>query len=159
MPFTIIGLSPEEFAPLFDLSDEALKARGIVRKIATTKPGFPCRITLEDAEPGETLLLLNYESHKAATPYRSSYAIYIRESARETAQFTDEIPPAMAHRPIALRFFNTDGHLVGADLALAGDIKEKIEQALSRKDVAYLHAHNAAHGCFAAEIRRGPTAK
>lgn len=155
MSFTITGLDPNEFAPLFALSDEALAARGIIRKKATSKPGFPCRVTLEDAEPGETVLLLNYESHKAATPYRSAYAIFVRGGARDAASFTDELPPVFKGRPMAFRHFNAAGHLVGASLALNGDAKEKIEAAFSDSDVAYIHAHNAAHGCFAAEIRRG----
>ncbi len=154
MSFTITGLSAAEFAPLFALSDEALAKRGIIRKKATSKPGFPCRVTLEDAEAGETVLLLNYESHKAATPYRSSYAIYVRESATGAARFDNELPPVFTGRPIAFRHFNKDGHLIGASLALDGDAKAKIEAAFSDENVAYIHAHNAAHGCFAAEIRR-----
>lgn len=154
MSFTITGLSAAEFAPLFALSDEELERRGAIRKTATSKPGFPCRVTLEDAEPGETVLLLNYESHKAATPYRSAYAIYVRESAKESASFTDALPPVFEGRPLALRHFDAQGHLVGASLALNGDAKEKIETTFSDEKVAYIHAHNAAHGCFAAEVRR-----
>ena len=155
MPFTITGLPANEFTPLFSLSDLALRERGVIRKIADAKPGYPCRITLEDAEPGETVLLLNYESHKAVTPYRSSYAVYVRDGAAETATYVDEIPPVFRGRPLALRLFNSDGHLVGADLILPnGDVKARINAAFERPEVAYIHAHNAAHGCFAAEIRR-----
>ncbi|WP_375201468.1 DUF1203 domain-containing protein [Hyphococcus sp.] len=155
MSFIITGLERAKFAPLFGLPDEELKQRGVIRKTATSKPGFPCRITLEDADPGESLLLLNYESHKAATPYRSSYAIYVRESAADAAHFENALPPVFIGRPIALRHFNAGGHLVGASLALNGDAIDKIETAFSDDNVAYIHAHNAAHGCFAAEIRRG----
>lgn len=154
MSFVITGLSPEEFKPLFGLSDDQLSLRGVVRKAATAKPGYPCRITLEDAEPGERVLLLNYESHKAATPYRSSYAIYVREGAERARTFVDELPPVLKDRPIALRIFNEHGELVGADLDIAGDLKSKIEKAFANRQAAYVHAHNAAHGCFAAEIQR-----
>ncbi len=157
MSFTISGLPADEFAPLFGLSDEDLNSRGIIRRTADAKPGYPCRVTLEDAEPGETLLLLNYESHKAATPYRSSYAIFVRENRTEAARFVDEIPPVLHGRPIALRLFSKSGHLIGADLVLpTADLKARIEAAFAKADVAYIHAHNAAHGCFAAEIRRAP---
>lgn len=155
MSFTITGLDHQEFAPLFTLSDEELAMRGVIRKKATSKPGFPCRITLEDAEPGESVLLLNYESHKAQTPYRSSYAIYVREGAGEAASFTDELPPVFKGRPMAFRHFSDVGHLIGASLALHDDAAEMIEAAFANENVAYIHAHNAAHGCFAAEIRRG----
>lgn len=154
MSFTIAGLAPEDFTPLFDLSDDELKSRGVIRKTADAKPGYPCRVTLEEAEPGETVLLLNYESHKAATPYRSTYAIYVRERADRAAQFTNELPPVLKGRPIALRVFNSDGMLIGADLSLGRDLEAKIEDAFANPDAACLHAHNAAHGCFAARITR-----
>lgn len=155
MTFVIRGLSPDEFRPLFGLSDKALAERGVIRRTADAKPGFPCRITLEDAEPGETLLLLNYESHRAATPYRSSYAIFVRERAEEPATCVDRLPPVMERRPIALRIFNADGMLIGADMGRAGEeTKAKIEAIFENPDAAYIHAHNAMHGCFSAAIAR-----
>lgn len=154
MGFVITGLDPKRFAPLFGLNEAALAERGIVRRRAERKPGFPCRVTLEDADEGESLLLLNFESHAVATPYRSAYAIYVRESAEAAAHYADEIPPVMRARPIAFRHFDEAGMLVGASLALKGDAKEAILTAFENEAVAYLHAHNAAHGCFAAEVRR-----
>ncbi len=156
MSFVISGLPAEEFQPLFGLSDEDLQKCGVIRKTADTKPGFACRITLEDAEPGETVLLLNYESHKTDTPYRSSYAIYVRENASAPQTFTDDLPPVFKGRPIALRIFDKGGNLIGADLDMTGDVSTKIERAFDKPDAAYIHAHNAMHGCFAAEIRRAP---
>lgn len=154
MSFIVSGLPAEEFTPLFDLSDDELKSRGIIRKTADATPGFPCRVTLEDALPGETVLLLNHESHKAETPYRSSYAIYVRETAQEAKSFVDELPPVFANRPISLRIFDKNGMLIGADIDVSGDLRMKIESAFKNPDAAYIHAHNAMHGCFAAEIRR-----
>lgn len=154
MSFTISGLPAAEFQNLFALSDEELKTRCVVRKTADTKPGYPCRITLEDAEPGERVLLLNYESHKADTPYRSSYAIYVREGATEKATYREELPPVFKGRPIALRIFDEDGNLMGADMGVNEDLKTKIKAAFENPKTAYIHAHNAMHGCYAAEITR-----
>lgn len=154
MPFTITGLRADAFAHLFHLTDEALQAQGIIRRQADTKPGYPCRITLVDAEPGESVLLLNHESHSAGTPYRCRYAIFVRENAAETAHFRDELPPVMQNRPIALRLFDAYGMLAGADMGMNDGLRDKIEAALTRTDIAYVHAHNAMHGCFVAEIRR-----
>ncbi len=154
MSFTIKGLDPAGFQPLFALSDEARAARGVIAKRADRKPGFPCRISLEDAEPGERVLLLHHESHKAPTPYRSAYAIYVRPSARAAA-FRDNLPPVMEKRPIALRIFDADGMLIGADLGREGaETKAKIEAICDNPAARYIHAHNAMHGCFVAEVRR-----
>lgn len=155
MSFVVTGLPAEEFTPLFGRSEADLAALGVIRKVAACKPGYPCRITLEDAEPGETLLLLNHESHKASTPYRSSFAIFVRENASKAATFENELPPVMQGRPIALRIFNIDRMLIGADLGRDGaETKAKIEKIFADHDAAYIHAHNAMHGCFVAEIRR-----
>ncbi|NNE40267.1 MAG: DUF1203 domain-containing protein [Marinicaulis sp.] len=154
MSFTIAGLDPEQFQPLVGLSEEALAARGVVAKVADAKPGFPCRISLEDAEPGERILLFNYESHKTISPFRSSYAIYIRENAASAARYENELPPVFENRPIALRIFDKDAMLIGADMGLNGELKSKIMKIFEDPAASYIHAHNAMHGCFAAEVRR-----
>jgi hypothetical protein len=154
MSYAISGLPIETFRPLFGLSNDELAARGIVRQTAGPEGRYPCRITLEDARPGQTLLLLNHEHQSAATPYRSSYAIFVNESATETKRLIDEIPTVLRGRPIALRAFDEADMLVGAELALAEDVEAVIERQFASPEVAYLHAHNAAHGCFAARIDR-----
>lgn len=154
MTYRISGLSPEPFRALFGASDADLAAQGVIRVRATASRGFPCRITLEDAEEGETLLLLNHEDHAAATPFRSSYAIYVRERAVEPLVLEDATPPVFAGRPIALRAFDAEGMLRGAALALADDADARIRELFDRPEIAYIHAHNAAHGCFAAKVER-----
>jgi hypothetical protein len=66
--FQLVGLSFDPFAGLFDLSDATLLERNVQRVFATTKPGYPCRVSLADAEIGEELLLLT------SRLVRSSYA-------------------------------------------------------------------------------------
>ena len=157
MSFTISGLQVEDFKPLFELDTETLAARGILRRVATAKPGFPCRIGLRDAEPGETVLLLNHEHQPADTPYRSSYAIYVSQAAVETWRGRDTIPSAMRGRPVALRAFSDEGLLLAAEVATGDALEAAIEWQLAVPGAAYLHAHNAAHGCFVARIDRvGP---
>jgi hypothetical protein len=154
MSFIVSGLPVETFQPLFHCSEAALAERGVVRVTAGADGRYPCRVTLEDARPRDTLLLLNFESHSASTPYRSAYAIYVNEAAGETRRVVDDVPPVLRGRPIALRVFDEDGMLISACLALNDDVKERIEQHLADPAVAYIHAHNAAAGCFAALIER-----
>ena len=155
MSFVISGLPVESFAPLFALDDAALAARGVVRRKATAKPGFPCRIALQDAEIGETVLLLNHAHQTANTPYRSSYAIYVSQSAIAAWTGENTLPPAMFGRPIALRAFDEAGMLLSAEIARDEALPAAIERQLATPGAAYLHAHNAAHGCFVTRIDRG----
>jgi hypothetical protein len=153
MSFIVSGLPLATFAPLFGLGDEALAAHNAVRVIAD-EGRYPCRITLEDALAGESLLLLNYQHQDAATPYRSNYAIYVRETAQAAQRLEGELPPVLRGRPIAVRAFDEAGMLLGAELALNDDVEAAIGRQFANPAAAYLHAHNAAHGCFAARIDR-----
>ncbi|MCW3846076.1 DUF1203 domain-containing protein [Sphingomonas sp. LB-2] len=154
MTYRISGLSPEPFRALFGASEEVLAEHGVRRVRATASRGFPCRITLEDAAEGETLLLLNHEDHAADTPFRSSYAIYVRECADEALVLDDALPPVFAGRPIAFRAFDAEGMLRGASLALADDADARLRELFDRPEIAYIHAHNAAHGCYSARVDR-----
>lgn len=153
MAYRIDGLSPEPFAGLFALDDVQLAERHAERVTVTSKPGFPCRISLEDADAGEEVILLHHVSHDVATPYRSAYAIYVR-NAVEAAAYVDALPPVMMGRPIALRGFDASGRLKGASLAKPGEADAAIRALFARDEIAYIHAHNAAHGCFAARVDR-----
>lgn len=154
MTYLIKGLDPAGFTHLLALNDTELQLHGAVRVTATSDRGFPCRISLEDAKAGETLILLNHVSHDVATPYRSAYAIYVREGAHEPAVYEDEVPPVFEGRPLALRGFGADGMLKEATLAMPGEADEQIRSLLASRDISYIDAHNAAHGCFAARIER-----
>jgi hypothetical protein len=154
MTYRITGLSPEPHATLIGADDATLAASNAVRVTAGADRGWPCRVSLEDAKAGETLILFNHVSHDVATPYRSSYAIYIREAATGAADYVDATPPVFEGRPIAFRAFDRDGMLRDAALALGGDADAKIRTLFDNPEIAYIHAHNAAHGCFAAKIER-----
>lgn len=153
MTYRIAGLSPAPFAPLFALSDAELAVQGARRVIASADRGYPCRIALRDAARGEQLILLHHTSHDVATPYRSAYAIYVSERA-EQAHYTDALPPVFEGRPLALRGFDAEGMLRDARLALPGAAEEAILDLFADPQIAYIDAHNAAHGCFAARVER-----
>ena len=154
MDFRISGLPLAQFAPLFTLDDAALAARGIVRRIVDEYPGFPCRVSLLDAQPGEHVLLLNYEHLPVASPYRASHAIYVRENAVEARPAVNEVPDVIRRRLISLRAYDNAGMMQAADVVDGKAIEPAIARMFADSKVAYLHAHNAKPGCFAARIDR-----
>jgi len=154
MTYKISGLDPSQFTHLIGRSDAHLAAHNAVRVTADKDRGFPCRVSLDDAKAGETLILVHHVSHDVATPYRSAYAIYVRENAEVAATYEDETPPVFEGRPLGLRGFGVDGNLKNALLALPGEADTKIRELLANSDIAYIDAHNAAHGCFAARVER-----
>lgn len=155
MSFVITGLPVEPFQPLFDLDASALAARGVLRMTADSKPGFPCRITLQDAEPGETVLLLNHEHLAVDTPYRSRHAIFVREAAAAPARFEGIVPAILADRLLSVRAFDAGDMMVDAEVVEGVDAAPLINRFLASPATAYLHAHSARRGCFVARIDRG----
>ena len=154
MSFLVTALPAEPFRPLFGLSDAALAERGVIRRTVDAKPGFPCRVSLQDAEPGETVLLLNYEHQSADTPFRASHAIYVREGGAEADLAEDEVPQLFRHRMMSLRAFSEAGMMLAAEVAPGAELEPAVERLLATPDVAYLHAHYAGMGCYAARIDR-----
>ena len=154
MTFRITGLPLEDFQPLFGLDESALAARGVIRMTVHAKPGSPCRITLADAEVGDTVLLLNHEYQSGETPYRAAHAIFVNEAATETQTFVDEVPDVLRLRTISLRAFDEADMMIDADLAEGDAIEAVIHRMLANPQVAYLQAHNAKRGCYAARVER-----
>jgi hypothetical protein len=154
MSFRITGLEPETFRPLFGLTEAELATRNIRRYVADQTPGFPDRVELRDAEPGEALLLLNYTHQPANTPYRASHAIFVAEGSRERYDRVDEVPAALRHRTLSLRAFDREGLIVTADLVEGQQAEGLIQQLLADRKVDYIQAHFARHGCYAARIER-----
>jgi hypothetical protein len=154
MGFQISALDRAQFEHLFGLSDEELKSRKARRVVADKKPGFPCRVSLADAEIGEQVLLVHYEHQPAETPFRSSHAIYVRPSAKQAHLARNEVPEALRSRVLSLRGFDQEGMLQAADLAEGNALETAIEQIFTDPRVAYIHLHFAKPGCYAARVDR-----
>jgi Protein of unknown function (DUF1203) len=147
-------LPTEKFAPLFALSDEAIAAQGGVRQIADARePGYPCRVSLTDSQPGDELILVNYEHHAVASPYRMRFAIFVRKG-EETFDAVDAVPEQLRKRTLAVRAFDAHAMMVGFELTEGGKLESAIEQLFADPRAAYLHIHFAAPGCYAARVER-----
>lgn len=154
MPFRISGLKPEPFEPLFGLPDEVLATRGVLRYRADGASSFPDRIEMRHARAGETVLLLNHTCQPAATPYRTTHAIFVREGATETFDRIGVVPEVMRIRLLSLRAFDLSGMIIDADVVEGENLEPAVERFFSNPDVSYIHAHNAKRGCYSGRIDR-----
>ena len=153
MAYRIEGLAPEAFESLFSMTDGELAERNAVRVIADNPTSYPCRVSLEDAAPGEELVLLNHVSNDVPTPFRTAYAIYVRKGA-QAASYTDETPDYLDQRTLSLRGFDEAGMLREGVLAMPGEADGQVRTLFERPDIATIHAHSATYGCFLARIER-----
>jgi hypothetical protein len=146
--FHLVGLPARPFADLFDLSDDELRARNAQRVIADASPGYPCRVSLCDAEPGETLLLLPHVHQPGPSPYNASGPIFVRRGAVQAVLATAELPTYVTTRLMSVRAYDARHLMVDAAVCAGPDTGELLSGLFARQDVAYIHLHNAKRGCF-----------
>lgn len=154
MRFRITGVSPEPFRPLFGLPDAELTKRNAKRYLADRTPGYPDRIQMRDAEPGETLLLLSHTCQPADTPYRATHAIFVREWATDTYDQIDRVPEVMRLRLLSLRAFDAGGMMLDAAVVEGGRVEQLIERLFANPLVLSLHVHHAKQGCYSGRVER-----
>ena len=77
----------------------------------------------------------------------------MREGATE-AWSGDDLPEVMRKRLLSLRGFSGEGMMVDADVVEGREAEPLIERLFADPQVAYIHAHYARPGCYAARIER-----
>lgn len=154
MSFQVHALSPAQFEPLFALSDSELTRVRATRMIVEEKPGYPCRISLADAEIGETVILVNFQHQPGESPYKAAHAIFVRQNVEQATPDIGEVPESIKTRLISIRAFDNNHFMTNADVVDGSRLSESIQKIFENTSVVYLHLHNAKQGCFAARVTR-----
>lgn len=144
----IIRPVEEDFNHLFDLTSSELKKLNAVKIIADSHPGYPCRVSLQDARIGEEVMLLQYNHHPVTSPYASSGPIFIRRNAIKAALHKNEIPEILQYRLLSLRGYDKNGMMLEAKVVDGKEIKPHLSQMFHEIKISYVHIHNAKPGCF-----------
>jgi hypothetical protein len=152
--FQFVAIPRERFAPLFSMSDAALASRGAQRIIVDKNPGYPCRVSLMDVAIGENVILTPFEHHDVDSPYQSKGPIFVCEAALTAKPNVNEIPFMFHHRLISIRAYTDNAMMRVAKVVEGSGLKDTIKQIFTDKDIAYLHLHNAAPGCFNCLVER-----
>ena len=154
MGYQVIALDAAEFAHLYGLDDDELAKLGVERHTVREKPGYPCRVSLEDCEVGEEVLLMNYKHQPADTPYRSSHAIFVRDGAETAVIKKNTVPELLRIRTLSVRAFDSEGAMVDAEVIDGENLNDLIDRMFENDSIGYLQVHNAGRGCFDANIVR-----
>lgn len=154
MGFQISGLDREQFREFFELDDDALAARGAKRYVADKRPGFPCRVSLADANPGERVILLPFKHQAAPTPYHASGPIFVREAARNAVLAVNEVPELLRTRLLSVRAYDSQDMLTEADVVEGRELDTHLRRFFDDPRVSYMHVHFARPGCYACRVER-----
>ena len=152
--FKLKSLQDTEFSNLFDLDSSELDKIGATRMTVDEFPGFPCRVSLQDAEIGEEVILLSYQHHKTNSPYQANGPIFVRKVAKTATLDTNEIPKMFNHRLLSLRGFDKNGTMRDASVTEGQNLREQIIQTFENDDINYIHIHNAKPGCYNCVVER-----
>lgn len=152
--FQIVGIDHVPFQDLFDLTDEQLAQRAMKRYFAEEHPGFPCRISLEDAQVGEEMLLLSNAHQPATSPYRASGPIFIKRGVEQRKLSLGEVPSYVTKRLMSVRAYDSKDNIVEASVCDGIAVGDELTKYFRSSDVAYIHLHNAKRGCFSCQVNR-----
>ncbi|MBT2623231.1 DUF1203 domain-containing protein [Chryseobacterium sp. ISL-6] len=152
--FKFEALNDVDFAYLSRLSDAELSEKNIKKLVVDKFPGFPCRVTLEDAKVDEQVFLLNYDFHNVNSPYKASGPIFVRTNHSTKMYEINEVPIMFNHRLLSARGYTKDGMMFFADVFEGKLLKEKIQEIFENQEIEYVHIHNAKPGCFNGVVRR-----
>jgi hypothetical protein len=154
MAFKISGLKREQFQHLFELNDDELAALGARRYVADVKPGFPCRVSLTDANPGDGVILVPFKHQPGTTPYHAKGPIFVREVGvpRELAQ--NEVPEMLRNRLLSLRAYDAQDLLVASDVVGRMEVENVLGVLFDDPAVSYIQVHFAKPGCYACRVDR-----
>ena len=151
----IQALPAEPFAALFALDDAALHARAARHVVVHACPGFSCRISLQDALPGETVVLLHHLDHDVDSPYRASGPVFVQHDAAGAEPEVDVVPQLFRNRLLSVRGYDADGrNLRGADVVSGTELESALHNLFEDPHIAYLHLQHARAGCHAALVTR-----
>ena len=152
--FQITALPMEQFQPLSAMSDAELAACGVKPCVADASPGYPCRVSLQDAALGEELLLLPFAHQDAVSPYRASGPIFVRVGARQAQPSVNEVPLSVRGRLLSVRAYDAAGFLAEAEVAEGTALEAIVDRFFADAQVTYLHLHNARPGCYSCRVDR-----
>ena len=122
--------------------------------VVDAKPGYPCRVSLADAEVGETVILLTHTHHEVESPYRASGPIFVRQGAAAAGLAPGEVPAMLLHRQLSLRAYDAGAMMVRSEVLDGSELEAAIGRCFADPQIAYLHVHNARPGCYNCRVER-----
>jgi hypothetical protein len=111
-------------------------------------------VSLQDAEPGERVILLPFQHQPGASPYQASGPIFVREAATDVVPPPNVVPELLRTRLLSVRAYDTADLMIAAAIVDGTTLETAIERSLGDSRVSYLHVHFAGPGCYACRIDR-----
>jgi hypothetical protein len=152
--FKFVPLEREEFDSFMDLNDTELESHQAKWMIVDEEPGYPCRVSLEDAKIGEKVLFMPYWHHDVKSAYRAMGTVLVREKAQTTECKVNQVPKMLLHRLLSVKAYDSSNMMVDHDIANGSELESKLKEHFQNSIVEYIHLHYASPGCFCSAVYR-----
>jgi len=152
--FKIKAIHQNKTLPLFELSDSELIKQNALKIFVDKKPGFPCRISLEDANIGEEVILFHYQHLNVTSPYKASGPIFVRKNAKTAVLEVNEIPAMFTDSLLSIRGYDHNAMMIDAKTIQGVTLFDTIQLLFNNSKIEYLHIHNANPGCYNCQVDR-----
>ncbi len=152
--FQIQALDEARFFNYFQMTSDQLADNGAYLFEADQNPCYPCRVSLADAEVGDTVLALSFEHLSVSSPYCSAGPIFVRAGVKAARPEVNEVPQMLQHRLLSVRGYSDRDLMIEAQTVCGELLSEAILQKFQNKYVRYLQLHNAGPGCFNCTVVR-----
>lgn len=141
--------------PLAADTADALREVGGPVSVVDAHPGYPCRQCLQDAEIGESVILVAHDPFTFDSPYRSSSPIFLHRDPCRTFADVGVLPVQLTGRTLTIRSFDADEMMIDAQLVEGARAGQVIEALLADPAADRLDVHNVPRGCWAVSVVRG----
>jgi len=152
--FLVKPLEQANFEQLFNKDEQQLAQLNAKWLVADAKPGYPCRVSLQEAEEGERVLLVPFNYHDVNSPYQASGPIFVRENAQVAEMKVNQIPEILTARLLSVRAYSQDSMMLNATTVQGKALTNTIRDLFENSEVSYLQIHNANPGCFNCTVYR-----
>lgn len=140
--------------PIEPEAADALRQRGGPVSVADSKPGYPCRQCLRDAEIGEELILVSYDPFTDNSPYRSAGPIFLHRKSCVAPDELQNLPPQLTGRQLSVRSFDAHAMMIDAVVIDGHDLDATLQRFFGTAESSWIHVHNAGRGCWAVTVDR-----
>jgi hypothetical protein len=152
--FKFVALDKSEFDLFMNLNDEELESHQAKWMTVDEDPGYPCRVSLEDAKIGERVLFMPYWHHDVKSAYRAMGTVLVRENVKTTKLETNQVPQMLLHRLLSIRAYGANNMMVNHDMTEGTALAYKLKEQFKNIKVEYIHLHYASPGCFCSRVNR-----
>ncbi|WNJ94884.1 DUF1203 domain-containing protein [Vibrio ruber] len=152
--FIIKALDDKYFSQYLQMNEEQLARVNGCWLTADETPGYPCRVTLQEAEVGEKILLIHYPYHDVKSPYRATGPIFVRANKTMVELAINEIPEILQTRLLSVRAYDVNSMMVHAETVQGPALEDVIRNNFKNDQVHYLQIHNGNPGCFNCSVFR-----